>query len=244
MRTAVLAELRKLRLTRSLWAVLVAGAVLSVVGAALVIGFFNSQDLAERLSVHGPLRFGPTNVGLILLVFAIRVFADETHHHTLASTYIATPQRRRVLVAKAIVAASGAIAFCVVVFALVIPITLIGISLRDIPMTVDIAATGGLLLRTTVAMTLMAVIGVALAAMVRNRTVILVVSLAWLSLGENLAGALLRIPELLPGAAVRALVSGTGGRDALSAEPAGLVLLAVATAATLAALARLNDDVA
>jgi len=244
MRTALVAELRKFRFTRSLWALLVAGAALSVVGAALVIGFFKSQDLADHLSAHGPLRFGPTNIGLILLVFAIRVFADETHHHTLASTYIATPQRRRVLVAKATVAACAAVAFCVFVFALVIPITLVGIRARDIPMTIDIAATGGLLLRTTAAMTLTVVIGVALAAVVRNRAFVLVVSLAWLSLGENVAGALLGMPELLPGAAVRALVSGSGGRDALSAAPAGLVLLALATAAMLAALTRLNDDVA
>lgn len=244
MTTLLRAELRKLRLTRSLWAVPVGGALLSIVGSVLVISFFKPQDLAQNLSEHGPLRFGPTNVGLILIVFAIRVFADETQHHTLASTYIAAPRRRRVLAAKAVVVASVAAGFCPAVFGLVVPITLIGVGARDLAMTADLADTGWLLLRSMVAMTLTAVLGVALAALVRNRAVVLVATLVWLALLENLVGALLKIPEVLPGAVVGALVSGTGGRGALGPGTAAVVLLATAAAAMVAALARLNDDVA
>jgi hypothetical protein len=54
-----------------------------------------------------------------------RRFADETHHHTRASTYVAAPHRRQVLAAKATLAAVIAFAFCIAVFAFVIPVTLI-----------------------------------------------------------------------------------------------------------------------
>ena len=244
MKTVLLAELRKLRLTRSLWAVPVAGAALSVVGALLFVGLLDGQDLADRLSEHGPLRFGPTNIGLILLVFGIRVFADEVHHHTLASTYIAVPQRRSVLAAKALVAAGVAVAFCASVFVLVVPVTLAGAAIRDIPMSADWGATAGLLARTSLAMAVTAAMGVALAAIARNRAVVLVAALAWLALLEDLVGALLKVPELLPGAVVRALVAGNGGGDALGAGPAALMLLAIGGVAAAVAITRLHDDVA
>ena len=244
MTTALRAELRKLRFTRSLWMIPAAGALLSVVTSGLVVAFFKEADLAARVSQHGPLRFGPTNVGLILLAFGIRVFADETHHHTLASTYVARPNRVAVLSAKAIVSAGVALAFCVVVFLLVVPITLFGVAVRDLPMTIDMAATAGLLARTSMAMALTALLGVALAATVRNRAVVLVACLVWLALLENLVGSLFKIPELLPGAVVRAVVSGSGGPDALSTLGAALVLLTFAAAAGSLAVTRLRHDVA
>jgi ABC-2 type transport system permease protein len=227
-----------------LWVVPVAGVVLSVVGSVLVISAFKDQDLAGRLSEHGPLRFGPTNLGLILLVFGIRVFADESHHHTLAATYIAAPRRRRVFAAKAIVAAGVAAAVCGAVFALVVPVTLVGAGVRGISMSADWAATSALLLRTVLAMTMTAVVGVACAAIARNRAVVLVGALLWLALLESVVGAMLKIPELLPGAVVRAVISGHGGSDALAAGPAALVLLAICAASLVPAIARLDDDVA
>jgi ABC-type transport system involved in multi-copper enzyme maturation permease subunit len=237
------AELRKLRRTRSLWAVPVVAAALSTIGATLLISLMKTADLADRLSEHGPLRFGPTNTGLVLLVFGIRVFADETQHRTLASTYVAAPRRRRVLLAKLAVAAGVAVAYCFAVFALVVPITLVGIHARHVPMTADLGATAALLARTAFAMAITAAIGVAVAAIGRNRALVLVASLAWLALVEDVTGALLKIPELLPGAVVSAVVSGTGGPDSRRAPGAGALLLAFGVAATVAAMSRLGDDV-
>jgi hypothetical protein len=95
-------------------------------------------------------------------------------------------------------------------------------------MSADWGATAGLLARTSLAMAVTAAMGVALAAIARNRAVVLVAALAWLALLEDLVGALLKVPELLPGAVVRALVAGNGGGDALGAGPAALLLLAIA----------------
>jgi hypothetical protein len=244
MTTLLRAEFRKLRFTRSLWAIPAVGAFVSMAGSVLFVAFAEEPDIARRLSEHNALRFGPTNVGLILLVFGIRLFADETHHHTLASTYVAAPHRRRVLAAKAAVAAIVAFAFSVAVFAVVIPTTLIGVNSRDLPMAIDVAATAGLLLRTTVAMILVTVLGTTLAAIIRNRAVVLVACLVWLAFAENLVGALFKIPEMLPGAVIRALVAGTGGPDALNAPAAALLMLGLTATAAAAATVRLSHDVA
>jgi ABC-2 type transport system permease protein len=237
-------EVRKLRHTRSLWAVPVIGALVSVVGAGLFISFFKAADLADKLSEHEPLRFGPTNTGLLLAILAIRIVGDEDHHGTLPATYIATPGRVRVLAAKAAVATATTVAFCVAVLASVVAVTLVGIEVRDLPMTVDAGATAALFARTTLAMSLLALLGVALATAIRNRTVVIVSVLVWLILLEDLFGALLKIPELLPAAAVQALVSGDGGPDALAAAPAAAVLAAFIAVAFAVATVTVRRDVA
>jgi ABC-2 type transport system permease protein len=237
-------EVRKLRHTRSLWTVPVIGAAISLVGSGLFISFLKVTDLADRLSEHGPLRFGPTNTGLLLAVLAIRIVGDEAHHGTLPATYIATPARLRVLAAKAAVAVGATVAFCVVVLGTVLAITLVGIEVRDLPMTVDLGATAALFARTTVAMSCMALLGVAVATAVRNRTVALISVLVWLILLEDLFGSLLKIPELLPGAAVRALVAADAGPEALAAAPAAAVLALFVAAALAVAADTVRRDVA
>jgi len=244
MSTTWRAELRKLRHTRSLWAVPVVGALASVVGAGLFISFLKVSDLADRVSEHGPLRFGPTNTGLLLAILAIRIVGDEDHHGTLPATYIATPDRLRVLAAKAAVAVGTTVAFCAAVLGAVLAVTLVGIEARDLPMTFDAAATAGLFARTTLAMSFLALLGVALATAIRSRTIALISVLLWLILVEDLFGTLLKTPELLPGATVQALVSADAGPEALAAGPAAALLAAFAAAALAVAAVTVRRDVA
>jgi ABC-2 type transport system permease protein len=237
------AEVRKLRHTRSLWAVPVIGGVVSVVGAALFTSLLRASELGDRLSEHGPLRFGPTNTGLLLTVLAIRIVGDEDHHGTLPATYIATPARARVLAAKAAVAVVTTVAFCVAVLGSVLAVTLVVIEARDLPMVVDVGTTAALMARTTLAMSLMALLGVAVATAIRNRTVALIGVLVWLILLEDLVGSLFKISELLPGAAVQALVSADAGPDVLAAGPAAALLAGSAVAALAVAAVTVRRDI-
>jgi ABC-2 type transport system permease protein len=235
-------ELRKLRFTRSLAAIPLIGTALSVAAATVLIAGMQESEIASRLSEHGPLRFGPTNLGLLLLLFGVRLFTDETHHKTLASTYVSTPDRRAVLGAKAVTAIVVAIATCVAIYALVLPITLVAVDQRGLSMSLDLLATAGLFGRVTLAMTFMALLGLALGAMIRNRAVALVSCVAWLALAENLIGGLLRVRKLLPGALVLGLVSGRSA-DAIAALPAATVLTGVLVTAAAAALLTVRRDV-
>ena len=242
MRTIVRSELRKLRSTRSLLAVIGGGVLISVAATAVLMTWIDADEIATTLSEHGPLRFGASNVGLILLVFGVRVFGDETHHRTITPTFLATPDRRAVLVAKTIVAAGVAIATCVVIWAAVLPITAVGVAGRDLVMTWDAAETAALFVRVTTAMALISMLAVALAAACRNRTAALVGGIVWLALAEDVIGGLLRITEYLPFAAVGGLVTG-GASDGLSAASSATVLAGWTAALFLVATASLRRDV-
>jgi hypothetical protein len=236
------AELRKLRYTRSLWAIPAAGVLISVLAATVLVTSFKATEIASRLSDHGPLRFGATNLGLLLLLFGVRAFADETHHQTLPSTFVSTPARRAVLAGKAMVAAAVALATCVVIYAAVLVVTVLAVERRDLEMTFDVAETAALFGRVTFAMVLLTLLGVGVAAAIRNRTVALIGCALWLALGENLVGSLFRIPKLVPGAVVRGVVSGTSP-DSLSAAPAAALLTAFVVVAFAAASSSLHRDV-
>lgn len=243
MSAAVRAELRKLLRTRSLLAVLVVGVVIAAAGNALLLGVGKPNEIGSTLSHYGPLRFGPSNFGLLLVIFGVRCFADETHHRTLAGTLMRTPSRGRVLFAKAAVAAGAAAAFCVMVYALVIPSTLLGLRLRDLSMDFDLSSTAALLGRLTLTMVLLTTFGVAFGAAVRDRTIALVAVVVWFALGEDLVGALLDIERFLPGAAVKGLVSASA-TTATSAPLAVLLLVAFLIACAAAAVLSLRRDIA
>jgi ABC-type transport system involved in multi-copper enzyme maturation permease subunit len=243
MSAALRSELRKLRRTRSLLAVLLAGVAIAVIGDVLLLVIGKPADIGSRLSQYGPLRFGPSNFGLLLVVFGIRVFADETHHRTLAGTLMRTPDRRRVLGAKVLVAAASTAAFCAAVYALVVPVTVVGLRVRDLSMVLDAGATAALFGRVTVTMVLLTALGVALGAAIRDRTISLVAVVVWFALGEDLVGALLKIKRFLPGAAAQALVAADPAGATSAPVAAGLLVGFVVVAAGVA-VASLRRDIA
>lgn len=221
-------ELRKLRYTRSLLAVVGGGILISLVGATVLMTWIDADEIADRLSGHGPLRFGASNIGLVLLVFGVRLFGDETHHRTITPTLLATPSRRAVLLAKAAVAAGVAVVTCIVIWAAVLPITAAGVAGRDLTMTVDTGETAALFLRVVTAMVLTSLLAVALAAACRNRTTALVGGIVWMALAEGIVGGLLRIDDYLPFAAVGNLVSGDAAAAAVLAGWTAALLVVAA----------------
>ena len=237
------AEIRKLRFTRSLWALPAFGLGVAVVGSVLLVAVGKATDIPARLSLFGPLRFGPTNFGLLLFVFGVRVFGDETQHRTLSATYVTTPDRRRVVAAKAMVAGATTMLFCAAADAVTIAITAVGLAARDLPMSYDAAASALMLLRVLLTMVTLAVIGVGVGVSFRNRSVAMVAAIVWFALGESLLGGLLHITRFLPGAAVSGAVSNTTTASHLAALPSALLLCGYSVLAATAAGAALRRDV-
>ncbi len=244
MSAAIRAELRKFRTTRSLWAVPAAGLAVAVIGVGLFLTVARPEDVADRLSEQGPLRFGPSNFGLLLVIFGVRLFGDETHHRTMASTFVRTPDRFRVLTAKVTLAVATAVAFCAAVYAAVVPVLIVGIPARDLPLAVDLTATTALFGRVALAMVLAALLGTVVGAAIRNRAAALVAALAWFALAEDLLGALLHVKRFLPGATLTGLVTNHAGPDVLAAPQAAAVLAATAAGLILVAAGLLRRDVA
>ena len=243
MSPATCSELRKLRTTRSLWLVPTVGAAVLVLAAAVFITKGPEADIGMRLSEYGPLRFGATNVGLLLIVFGIRLFGDEAHHRTLASTFLATPRRPRVLAAKAAVAMAVVAAFCAVVDIAVLAVTAAGVRSRDLDMTFDLAATAGLIGRGAAVMVLLSLLGLAVGTAVRNRSVALVGTLVWFAFGETVVGGVFHIARFLPGAVADEVVAG-GTSDGLGPFAAAAALLAYVAVGCAVAVAALRRDVA
>lgn len=241
MTNALRSELRKLRHTRSLLAVLLVGLTVAVVGTCLFLAGGKPNEIAARLSDHGPLRFGPTNFGLLFVVFGVRLFTDETQHHTITSTYTRTPDRRKVLAAKAVIATAAAVVFTLVVNVLIIPITAAGLRIRDLEMTYDLGPTAALAGRATAAMVLFTTLGLFIGAALRNRTVALVAVLVWFALAESVLAALVDIERFLPGPVFQDLVTADARHS--SAPVAALILAAVVTATAAVAVLATRRDV-
>ena len=243
MKATLRAEARKVRSTRSVWALPGVGVVIAIVGGILLMAAGKDADVADRLSALGPLRFGPTNFGLLVVVLGIRVFADETHHRTLSTTFVRTPDRVRVFMAKTAVAALLTAALCVVVDVVTIAITLIGVRARGWHMIYDVVPTAAMLGRVAMAMVLLAVIGVALGVAIGNRTVAIVATVVWFALAEDMLGALLHVTRYLPGAAVQGVVGNTSTPDHVAAVGSAALLALYLTAIGLTASAALRRDV-
>jgi ABC-2 type transport system permease protein len=91
------AELLKLRSVRSPWLLLAASQLLTLVGVGGLIASGADVDLVETWSMavgHAGL------ASLLSLVLGIQAVAGEHRHKTITDTYLITPRRDRVILAK------------------------------------------------------------------------------------------------------------------------------------------------
>jgi ABC-2 type transport system permease protein len=231
----VAAELLKLRTTRLLIWLVPAAIALS---AAAVIGTVLAEDRAERLITDDGVEriFSVAGAGaIIVLIAGILISAGEYRHGTAADTYLTTPRRERVLVAKLAVGALlglsiGAVTAIVSVglAAALYPLDGVTFPIGDAAVWLTLA---GALLYTT----LFAVLGVAVGALLRNQVLAVAIALAWLAIIEHtLVNLVAPIGRWLPAAAGLAIVR-TPLDGLLSPLVGGAVLCVYATVVSLAA---------
>jgi hypothetical protein len=171
----------------------------------------------------------------------------------IASTFLATPRRGRVLTAKmALYAALGA-AIAIVTMAVVTAVAVVVLTRFDhAPVTA--AMVGQVLLGALIGLTLYAVVGVSLGALIRSQIAAIIIALVWVLLLEALVGfAFPSVGKWLPGGALNAAMSvtvatdPTGGltqADRLPAWGGAVVLLGYALVfAVLASRTTLRRDI-
>jgi len=236
MNDLVAAELLKLRTTRLLLWLVPASIALS---AAAVIGTVLAEDHAERLVTDDGVErvFSVAGAGaIIVLVAGILISAGEYRHGTAADTYLTTPRRERVLIAKLAVGALLGLAIGAVtaivsvgVAAVLYPLDGVTFPISDVAVWLTLAGT---LLYTT----LFAVIGVAVGGLLRNQVLAVATALAWLAIVEHTVVNLgAPIGRWLPAAAGQAIVRTP--LDGLLSPPVGVaVLCGYGIAISLAAL--------
>jgi ABC-2 type transport system permease protein len=229
-------EVLKLRTVRLPW-ILLAAAV-AVAAAGPVGRMMDDPDLADPATAAGAIGHAGL-ASLFTLVLGVSAVAGEHRHRTITDTYLSTPRRGPVVVAKlAVTTVAGA------------AIGLVG-ALVAVAVTAAVyAARGGSLdlgseavLRTALGgvawCAAFAAIGVGVGALVRNLAGAVTAALAWLALVEGVAGDLVGddLAQWLPfraGTALGNLPAATG--EAALGQGAAILALA-AYAVLLAALA-------
>jgi ABC-2 type transport system permease protein len=237
-------ELLKLRSVRMTWGLVVAAlafVVLNVVAIALTAG----QRGAPSLSLESTVRSVYASAGaasVVVLVLGIVGMTTEYRHQTITPTFLATPRRGRVLVAKFV--AHGLVGLllgvvCVVLAFLLAAAVLATKTHASVSAGTLAQVAGGVLLGYAI----YAALGVSVGALVRNQVAAIVAALIWVVLVEALVVALLpSVGRWLPGGALNGVLGArafNGGKylpewaSALVLLGYGVVFALIATRTTL-----------
>lgn len=237
------AECRKVLATPTIWWLLLGTVGIGIVGtiAPLIAADGESADLLsdQRLqeAMHG------AGAGSILVLFAgIIAMAGEWRFGQASQTFLTTPQRWRVVAAKAVAYAGVGTVYGIAAGAASAATAWAWYRSNDLSLPLGRSAVWLTLLGCLAVAVLFGVLGVALGAIARNQVVAIVAALAWTHLLEpGLFAASPRVFRWLPGIASFALRR-QPAEDLLSVGPAAAVLVAVIAVALAAGLRIVEHD--
>jgi ABC-2 type transport system permease protein len=238
------AEFTKLATTRLLYgmaAAMAAFGVLTVVANATSAGQQGNPPLSANsfpMLVAAPVRH--TLLAGAALLLGILGMTGEFRHHTITQTFLVTPDRGRVVAAKLVAYPLAGIALALATLAVTAAVAAGWLAAKGItPSSLLDArlgrALGHVLLGAVLAAGLCGLVGVGVAALVRNQVAALVGTLVWVLVVEGLLMSLLNAPSLgkwLPSAAAKAAITSPGGAQ-LSRWGGTLLLAAYALAFAL-----------
>ena len=199
-------EWLKLRTTRAPWFLLL-GAV-----ALVVAGVSGAASHASNLADPGTVALAASHVGLVSmlsLVLGVLVVAGEFRHKTITDTYLSTPRRSAVVVAKLAVSSGMGLLYGLVSAGVALVAITMWWKIKNAPL--DLA--GADLWRTLIGgvgwNVGFAAIGVGVGALVRNLTAAIAFALVWVAVVEGVVGQLLGdLARWLPFASGTALGKG------------------------------------
>jgi ABC-type transport system involved in multi-copper enzyme maturation permease subunit len=233
----VRAEFTKLTTTRLLYGMAAAMAAFAVL---TVVALMTTPDIEGNpaLSAESLPMFVAAPVTLLsgaALLLGILGMAGEFRHQTITQTFLVTPDRGRVVAAKLIAYPLAGITLTLIILAFTAAVATGWLAAKGITPSLLDARLGRVLLGAVLAAGLCGLVGVGVAALVRNQVAALVGVLVWVLLIEGLLMSLLNAPSLgkwLPSAAAAALTNPGGAQ--LSRLAASLMLAGYALALALA----------
>ncbi len=231
----IAAEFRKLATTR-LWLWLLLGSLaLTALFASLGIAFSDDPDnpsppLSSGAGQQTILSVGQGAAGSLVAVLAAIGITGEFRHRTATATFLSTPDRTRVVVAKALTYVLVAVGYALACVGLTLAIVVPWLGSMDIDVAVTAGGNLATLVGVVIAVALYALIGVGLGALLRDQVATVVALLVYLYVVEPV---ITRIPALgdfskfLPGSAAAAVTRVTQrGVEFLPGWQGGLVLTA------------------
>ncbi|RBY87249.1 ABC transporter permease [Blastococcus sp. TBT05-19] len=239
MTALVRAEWTKLFTTR-VWLGLLVGACVMVIGFAVLLTAFAGNPEADIPAVGTPLyeelaMANVVNVNVLFLILGIIGMTQEYRHRTATPTFLTTPHRGRVVIAKLVAYALAATLFALVVAAVNVATLAVHAGARGAAPELD-ADNLGTLGSSALALVIYAVIGVGLGALLRNQVGAIVGGLVYLFVVEPL---IRQIPatsgayKWMPGGGLEALTATFQGPDLLEPWQGGVLLLGYGLVAAL-----------
>jgi ABC-type transport system involved in multi-copper enzyme maturation permease subunit len=226
------AELLKIRSTRT-----TVGLVVGMVGLILLFSLLTglltkAPNLVTTEDQRGLLVVG-AYAGVFSALAGIMLVTSEYRYGTIKPTFLFTPRRSRVVVAKVAAGVLAGLAFGIVGTALGFGIGYACLAGRGIDYALNDRQTALLLVGTVVGTAIWGGIGVGLGAILRSQVAAIIGVLAWAFVAENLLFAFLPgIGRFGPTHAEDALI-GVATEHLLRATPGGLVVVAWAAALSL-----------
>ena len=236
------AEFLKFRTTRAWIGFLLAAVALTAIAAAGTVGTARDDQLGTA-QLSRDIVSTSLFTALIALMIGIMSVTAEWRHGTVTRTFLVTPRRERVLIAKELWVALLAAALAVLAIVLVLAIAVPWLAVEGSSLKLD-GGVAGLVGRIVIASVLWGTLGVGVGAVVQSQTFALVGAVIWIIVVEALIIALLRLVDLegvgeyLPG---RALSSFDGTEEGgLTTWAAGAVSLAWVIALGLLGYVRMS----
>ncbi|SDL56002.1 ABC-2 family transporter protein [Geodermatophilus siccatus] len=243
MTALVRAEWTKLFTTR-VWIGLLAGACVMAGGfAALLTGLAGQEG--------GPPPVGSpdyealalavaANAVVFALILGIIGMTQEFRHRTATPTFLTTPRRGRVVVAKLVAYALAAVPFALAAVAVTVAVVVVYAGARGAAPSLT-GENAEVLLSAGLAIVVYAVIGVGLGALLRNQVGAIVGALVYLYVVEPLLSAFsatAAVYKWLPGGALEAMTTTFRGPQAIAPDllerwQGGLLLLGYGLVAAL-----------
>ena len=225
-------ELRKMGTTKTNLGLLL-GLVALILFGVLAGGFSSEADLSlveNQRELIGNGSFAAAFAALIGLM----AVTSEFRHGTIRATFLVTPARVRVVVAKVMASVVVGIGFGALGSSLALGTGVAVIRGRGYDILFDAGDVRRLVLGTIVMSALWAALGVGMGALVRNQVFAIVALFAWVFVVEILIFQYLpAIGRYAPGAAGTAITGDTVGDSSvhLLSAPAGAVVLSAYAAA-------------
>jgi ABC-2 type transport system permease protein len=246
----VRAEWTKL-FTTKVWLGLLLGAVVMVIGFSVLFTSFAGDPESGIPAVGTPLYeqlalATAANANILFLILGIIGMTQEYRHRTATPTFLTTPRRWRVVVAKLIAYALVAAVFAVVVVAVNYVVVAIHAGARGAAPSLN-ADNLEVLGSSVLALTIYAVIGVGLGALLRNQVGAIVGGLVYLFVVEPVIRSIPATSgayKWMPGGGLEALTATFEGPELLGAWQGALLLLGYGLlAALLGTLLAVRRDV-
>jgi ABC-2 type transport system permease protein len=193
MTTLIRIELFKLRTTRLSYGLLATAAGLSALFCVLEASRAGAGRAVPPLNTAAGLNMVITGGVWSLLLAAVlgaTVSSGEFRHATASATYLATPDRNRVLVAKVAAAACAGAVFGLVGYVIATGVGLAFVSAHGYQVTIGAATMARYALGHVLGGALLAAVGVSLGSLIRSQLAVVIGVFAWAIVIESLLGGL------------------------------------------------------